>query len=328
MSDTQPQVEQQIDEEHKGKLGALLKVYRNQSGHDIYEVAEALCLSPEIVRSLEEEDFDSLPEPPYVRGYLRSYAKFADIDPKEIISLYEKQRGANPKDLEHHFKPLRNSHLKKPLISPALIRLGLVVLLLAAIASIGLIPTVNQWMDETWAGFSQQTAQRSWLDSSDDTPLLSTEMPAPLPDDVIIKKTVDQDKKRALTEKIHSSTETSNSSDNKAIETIKNPLKKESNANDESDTDKKADDKKTLEGKEGTNLKFVFKSEVWMRIKDKNRKTVFESLSPSGDEKEIKLQKPMTFRIGNAAGVEIYVEGKRLNIKPFIKGSVANFTIE
>lgn len=325
MSDTQVQSEQQTTDDTHGKLGSLLKEYREKSGHNIYEVAEALCLSPEIVTSLEEEDFDSLPEPPYVRGYLRSYAKFAEIDPKEIISLYEKQRGADPQDLEYHFKPSGNGNLPKPPISPTAIRLGLLALLLISLASLSMIPAVNNWMSETWAGFSQQTAQKNFINHK--TELLTTDIP-PLPDDItplaLDKAEKPSDDKITLAQK-GDNQETSNSdkkeSDKDSPKDTQDTLEKNKSNQEETD------DKK-LTNEDETKLKFVFKSEVWMRIKDKNKKTVFESLSPAGEEKEIKLKKPMTFRIGNAVGVEIFVEGKRLDIKQFTKGSVANFTIE
>jgi len=339
MSDTQ--TEQQATEDTIGKLGSILKEQRERSGHDIYQVAEALCLSPEVVTALEEEDYDALPEPPYVRGYLRSYAKFSEIDPQEIITLYEKQRGADPADLEYHFKPSNNG-LIKPAISPTTIRLGLIALLLVALASISMIPSVNSWISETWAGFSAQTAQKNYADTKDDAILLSNETPAPLPDDVIenlASAEISSDDKPSeddtdtTTDQATESPEENSSSDtedtaNKKTEKDSKAATDEASDDDNitEENDKKDEQETAPQG--NTKLKFVFKSEVWMRIKDKKNKTVFESLSPAGEEKEIKLNKPMTFRIGNAAGVEIFVEGKRLNIKEFTKGSVANFTIE
>ncbi len=333
MSDTQAE---QTNKETQGQLGLVLKEYRERSGYSLHEVAEALCLSPSVVTALEEEDYDNLPEPPYIRGYLRSYAKFAEVDPEEIIVLYEKQRGADPKDLEHHFKPSADNGLSKAAISPTVIRLGLLSLFLVALASISMIPAVNSWMSETWAGFSAQTAQKNYVATSNDAESIIYEAPAPLPDDAIENL---------------ASAETTNNAENTTDELSSETIEKVGKENKQKETtatDKKADEKETTDAKKAdkttednksndekavvaegdTKLKFVFKSEVWMRIKDKKNKTVFESLSPAGEEKEIKLNKPMTFRIGNASGVEIFVEGKRLNIKEFTKGSVANFTIE
>ncbi len=332
--------EQQAKDETQRSLGSLLKSYREQNGHDIYEVAEALCLSPEIVTSLEQEDFDSLPEPPYVRGYLRSYAKFSNIDPQKIIDLYEEQRGADPQDLEYHFKPKRNN-LTKSSISSSAIRLGLIALLLVGLAALSMIPAVNGWITETWAGLSKQTADKNYASAEPIAAENQFAIPAPLPGeetDPVKDNTSSNSDDTATTNNNVDSTAGQNSKDDKkqadadtdGNNNNKKPDDKEQNSTvDTANTDEKTNnsDEKITETKEGTKLKFVFKKEVWMRIKDKNKKTVFESLSPAGEEKEIILKKPMTFRIGNAQGIEIYVEGKRFDITGLTTGSVANFTI-
>lgn len=342
MSDSQIESKkQQTKEETQGNLGSLLKSYREQNGHDVYEVAEALCLSPEIITSLEEENFDSLPEPPYVRGYLRSYAKFSNIDPQKIIELYEAQRGADPQDLEYHFKPNR-SNLAKPAVSASAIRLGLIALLLVGLAALSMIPAVNSWITDTWSGFSKQTADKNYAGAEPIAAENQFTLPAPLPgDEAIDQASAELSNNDATT--TNSSTDQDPKDEKKQIDTTQNSInntlaEKEPDtptSTENADADAQTTDTKTIdntveapETKDGTKLKFVFKKEVWMRIKDKKRKTVFESLSPAGDEKEITLKKPMTFRIGNAQGVEIYVEGKRLDIAAFTTGSVANFTIE
>jgi cytoskeletal protein RodZ len=315
MSKTQVKVEQQKNNDTQESVGLLLKNRREQKGHTVYEVAEALCLSSEIIKTLESDNFDSLPEPPYVRGYLRSYAKFTDIDSQKVISLYEAQRGADPQHLEYHFKPANTSHLAKPIISPTMLRLGLIAILLIALVSISMIPAVDNWMKETWEGFSKQTAEKNYAaaNKDKDNPELVTNRfspPAPLP----------------------SSTNTDGSINSKTL--LKQDVDKDDSKN--SSAGKIKDGQQTEDNKEmavdeteGTKLKFVFNKEVWMRIKDKTKKTIFESLSPAGDEKEIKLKRPMTFRIGNAEGVEIYLEGKRFDITAFTtEKGVANFTIQ
>ena len=335
MSETQVEVEaeQQTDEKTQGKLGSLLKSYRERSSHDIHEVAEALCLSPTIVKALEEEDFDSLPEPPYIRGYLRSYAKFAEVDSKEIIELYEAQRGADPQDLEYHFKPYDNATNKLP-VSTTTLRLGLTALLLIVLASLSMIPTVNSWIGETWAGFSKQTAQQNYNNASNNENTLAinqVEQPAPLPGDEPKEPQKDSPTtKDAEDKKADSPTSSNNTS--KPLKDKETDLDKKDNPDNTTQTEdnKEIDGNeiKTKEDKEGIKLRFVFKKEVWMRIKDNNKKIVFESLSPAGEEKELRLKTPLTFRIGNAQGIEVYVEGKRLDITKSTTGSVATFKIE
>jgi len=65
-----------------------------------------------------------------------------------------------------------------------------------------------------------------------------------------------------------------------------------------------------------------------MRIRDKEKKKLFEALSQKGDTKEMVLPKPMVIRVGNAEMLDLTVDGKPFDMTPFIRGSVANFTIE
>ncbi len=317
MSETKVEAEQQTKKEIEGKLGSLLKSYREQSGYDIYEVAEALCLSPAIIQALENEDFDKLPESPYIRGYLRSYAKFAEIDSKEIIELYEAQRGVDPQDMEYHFKP--NNNLSKPAISATTLRLGAIALLLVILVALSMIPAVNQWISETWIGFSKQTAQKNYNNATHNKAILAVnqiEKPEPLPGDE------EEQSSKELEE-------TTKNSDSAVLsETVSKQPENSILDKDKKNSPDSTDEKNINANEEKTKLRFVFKKEVWMRIKDNNRKVVFQSLSPAGTEKELKLKTPLTFRIGNAQGIEIYVEGTRLDITKYTVGSVATFKIE
>ena len=68
--------------------GALLRRAREGRKLSIEDVAQSLRLSPRIISALEEEAFDQLPGPTYVRGYLRSYAQFLDVVPQPLIDAY------------------------------------------------------------------------------------------------------------------------------------------------------------------------------------------------------------------------------------------------
>ncbi len=72
----------------------------------------------------------------------------------------------------------------------------------------------------------------------------------------------------------------------------------------------------------------VFTKEVWMRIKNKDNKTVYEGQTKSGQERSLSLEKPLTFRVGNAQGLSLFVDGKPVDISQYIKGSIANFTLK
>lgn len=69
-------------------LGARLRETRNARRLSIDEVALALKLSVRIIGALEEEAYDELPGPTYVRGYLRSYGMLLGLPPQQLIDQF------------------------------------------------------------------------------------------------------------------------------------------------------------------------------------------------------------------------------------------------
>ncbi|MBM3665611.1 MAG: hypothetical protein FJW92_07455, partial [Actinobacteria bacterium] len=42
---------------------------------------------------MEDEQFDVLPDPSYVRGFLRAYSTYLDIDPQLLLDEYDSRFG-------------------------------------------------------------------------------------------------------------------------------------------------------------------------------------------------------------------------------------------
>lgn len=57
------------------------------------QVAEMLHLSTHQIAALERDEFDRLPGPTYVRGYLRNYAQLLGLPSDEIVQSYTKSNG-------------------------------------------------------------------------------------------------------------------------------------------------------------------------------------------------------------------------------------------
>jgi len=313
-----------------GELGSLLLEYREKIGYSLLQMADALCLSENTIQQLEDENFDVLPEPPYIRGYLRNYAKLADSDPDALITRYEALRGADPSELDYHFTATSTRSSAPKRISPVFGQLIFLALLVALLAGVSMVPAVNNWITETWASFSDQTAS---LDKdSSDNPLLTGSMPVPipLPGDEKPVETAAESTNTPSPAVASEKAETPASTD---AQDDKKPAEKVAEKTEETTPPKEAEEKKeetmpTTGGNDIINIKLVFNKEVWMRIRDANKKTLFEATNSAGNEKILDLKKPLTFRVGNAQGLSLFVDGKAVDIKNYIKGSVANFTLE
>lgn len=325
-----------------GDLTAILRHHREEHGLNVNQVAEALCLSPKIITALEAEKLDELPEPPYVRGYLRSFAKFVEIDPTEMINAYEKLRGAKPNDLDYHFAAAPATQQKKRGVSAGILKIGLLIVLLGLLAILSMIPGVRDWASNTWSNFSQQSDPAFTAENQNDNPLLTGNIPAPLPidpdsdgttetpveGDVETPSTTAENTNAAFPSVDEAPASAESTTDGTASEEAAEAV---ADATEEDAVPPVADEEATtaVDVPEGSSsLKLVFNDEVWMRIRDDGQNKLFEALSQKGDTKELVLPRPMVFRVGNAQNLELTVDGKPFDIAPFTRGSVANFTIE
>jgi len=164
-----------------GDLSSIFRRHREEHGLNINQVAEALCLSPKIITAIEAENLDGLPEPPYVRGYLRSFAKYTEVDPSEMINAYEKLRGAKPNELDYHFTTPPATKPKKRGMSSGMLKGILLILLIGLLAILSLIPSVRGWISDTWNQFSEKSEPGFTITSQNDNPLLVGNIPPPLP---------------------------------------------------------------------------------------------------------------------------------------------------
>jgi len=71
-------------------LGAFLRLEREKRGLSHEQIAELTRLRRHMVAALEEEAWDKLHQPVFVKGFIKSYAKALGLDQKEVLDLYEK----------------------------------------------------------------------------------------------------------------------------------------------------------------------------------------------------------------------------------------------
>jgi len=70
-------------------IGTTLRNARIQRGLTIEQAAQDTRISPRFLEALEAEQFDSLPAPVYVRGFLRSYANYLRLDAAPLLAGLE-----------------------------------------------------------------------------------------------------------------------------------------------------------------------------------------------------------------------------------------------
>ncbi|MBC7233186.1 MAG: helix-turn-helix domain-containing protein [Chloroflexi bacterium] len=71
-----------------GELGEMLRKAREAKGLSLEQVEEATKIVRSYLQALEDEEFERLPAPVYVKGFLKNYASYLGLDPQDVLSLY------------------------------------------------------------------------------------------------------------------------------------------------------------------------------------------------------------------------------------------------
>ena len=87
-----------FEEEEEGSIdGAWLRRSRLRCGVEIDQIAVVTKINPTYLRFIEEEKFEDLPAPVYVRGFVGAYARCIGLDPERVVAGYMKRLDVAPR---------------------------------------------------------------------------------------------------------------------------------------------------------------------------------------------------------------------------------------
>lgn len=132
-----------MSENGQSSVGQILREAREEQGITLEDAAARLRLMHRQVEAIESDDFDSLGQPVFARGFVRNYARLLGLAPDELLA---RMTGApdEPAIVQFAEPPMPRSWLT----SPWLILLLLGVLLMVALP-VGLYLWLNSGVDES-----------------------------------------------------------------------------------------------------------------------------------------------------------------------------------
>lgn len=86
-------------------VGQLLKARRLKLGLKHKDIFKEIKIKPEYLKAIEDEEFDRLPAPQYLRLFIRTYAQHLGFDIQEIYSVFDTQEMPEKKPEKKDARP-------------------------------------------------------------------------------------------------------------------------------------------------------------------------------------------------------------------------------
>ena len=115
--------------------GEKLANKRSEKELSVNQVAREIKISPHVIKMIENNDFESIGAPVFVKGYLRQYSELVGLDPDLIIEKYSAINSIEDSP------PIVNDsvdQISKYVLTPKIILIAIVVILI----SFGVLATV------------------------------------------------------------------------------------------------------------------------------------------------------------------------------------------
>ena len=324
-------------------IGAILKEHRENQNVTINQVANQLHLDSRVIYAIESDDHDALPDPIYVRGYIRGYCKLLNLDAEEMLQLYKENVQRNDPEIIPEIKyPTQSSSSDKPVKAfTYLISLGLVLLVIAWWQSNFTIPSPSLSgmgvADTDTVDAAKEKVQTSipleevnvdqYLPVTGYTPVLPIDITIPLGDEdpqglnsFITAEGNNIEVDGQIMDDISEQFMSENSFD--AIDNTN-----ESVPSVPANTTQTSEEEESPPSTGPDRLVLTLTADSWIEIVDVNEQKVFFDLGRTGEELTLFGTAPFDILLGFAQGVSIEYNGNPVDQSPYTRAGVARFSL-
>lgn len=268
--------------------GSLLAAARKSQNKTVEEIAHELNLSVTQIRTIESDQSEGLPEPTYVRGYIRSYARLLGLEADEILEHYLNpnwQKGARLDDMPRDIGSADDGR-KKGFLSP--FKLVALLLIIAFIAFLLFSGKMNDFLGTSNFSANQTDNPSSSVDQNDPNPEALAGQPA--------------------------ASQTSESAANQDPEQL-SPTNADETASGASSSPAE------------NVLQLIFTDTSWVDIRDGNGERLAYKSYAQGEDLVVSSKTGLSVFIGNAKAVSATLNGENYDISQYREGVFARFTI-
>lgn len=279
-----------MSEGEEASVGQVLREAREAQNITRDDVALRLRLMHRQVEAIETDDFESLGQPVFARGFVRNYARLMGLQPEALLARM-KGAPAEPSPITHAEPPMPSSWLT----SPWLILLTLGMLVVVAVP-------VSLYL---WLNSDADEAQHAALTMVEPRPVPASVPASAAASALAVPAEVPTEPAEPAVPTAPSAPGTGAAALGEAVV----PAAPTSSAT-------------------GSLVHLEFGDESWVEVKDASGRILHRQLNPAGSSADIHGQPPFDVLIGNATQARMTYNGRPFDLKPFIAVTVARFTLE
>lgn len=309
-------------------LGSLLRKTREAKGLSQQDVSNSLRFSVKQIEALENSAFELFPDAMMTRGFIRSYAKYLEIDAEPLLAIYRSSSGEDSQKkviaIKSSMRPVELSEESWPWLKYILATIVVLLFLLAWMIYVEFMPHQTESSAETVAENVEQSTEKS-------IPLPPPEVPeAALPAaERVNEANVGEVTGEVAGEVIQDSTATQ-TADAPSSLPAKTPAEKPAAAPVSSGTASSlaAPGNAAVPAAISKTISLSFTGQSWVSVKDKSGKVIYEKLGQDGMRETVTAVPPLTLVIGNANVTAVQVSGQPVDLSSNTKNNVARITLE
>lgn len=278
-------------------VGGILRHARERVGMSVEDVAARLKFAPRQITALEEGNFDQLPEPAFVRGFVRSYARLLQLDETALLKALPSAAPAQEALVEKAAKP--------DVVPREFAASAQNIRWLAGALVVALVLGILAWQhDGTQAPPKPQVSEKTETETKTAAepeiagvaPAASAPVAAPLVAAVVAPPPA--------------------------------PAALASPNSTQAPASSVAANKDNARKRVGRLVRLEFDEDSWVEVKDANGKLLLSMLGKQGTTQGVSGPVPLSVTVGNAKGVRLYYKGQAVDLESDAEANVAHVILE
>ena len=255
-------------------IGEHLKSVRVKKNYKLSYIAKELNISYEILSLIEDDNFPDYLDSVYLIGHIRSYARFLDLNEKEIVDLFKIQISYNKIDnIKEISKPIRSDFF------------------LSIPKSLAIFSIIIVASSFYFIFFNQNNFKNNFAITPD------------IPENLIANVELEEMNIFLLQNEKDNQKNDNNKKESLSKINPNNEIKKISSSSAIASTP----DKNSIFNDKIITLKFI--DSTWIQLRDKQENIIFSKLMNQDEEYSYNLSKNLNLTAGNAGNIIVAIDG-------------------